>query len=183
VTRVKLFAGIELPDGVRKKCIAIAQRLRDSGLDARYEAPEKLHVTVAFLGWVDPEQIEAIRAALERAAQSSPPFEMTMDKLGAFPHERRPRVVWLGSRSQSACFKNLARTARTEFESLGFSFDKGALAHVTLARVKGGDAHLPTLEIAPMRVEVGALTLFESIPAERTTRYEVRAQYPLKPPP
>ena len=181
MTRVKLFAGIELSDAVREKCVTIVKRLRDSGLDARFEAPGKLHITVAFLGWVDSEQIEPIRFALDRAAQSSAPFEMRLDKIGAFPHERRPRVVWLGSRTQSEDFKTLARTTRSEFESLGFSFDKDALAHITLARVKGGDAHLPALDIQPVRLRVENLTLFESIPGKDMTRYEVRARYALKP--
>ncbi len=176
---LKLFAGIDLTANVRSACHDVANRLRDSGFDARFEALEKLHVTLAFLGWADLESVEAIRDTLNAVAQSVAPFDLTLDKLGAFPHERKPRVVWVGAREQGTAFRNLARAARKAYEALGFTFDKEAVAHVTIARVKGGNAHLPVLDLKPMKLAVRELTLFESIPAGRTTRYEVRARYPL----
>ena len=178
--KLKLFAGIDLNESVRAACHDVANRLRDSGFDVRFEAPEKLHITLAFLGWVDPESVEAVRDALNAVAQSIAPFNLPLDKIGAFPHERKPRVVWIGTREQGAAFRKLAQTIRKEYEALGFTFDKEAVAHVTIARVKGGKAHLPMLDLKPMKLAVRELTLFESIPAARTTRYEVRARYPLK---
>lgn len=178
--KLKLFSGIDLTPTVRAKCTDVAERLRASGLDARFEAPEKLHITVAFLGWVEPEAVEPVRDALDRTARSTSAFEMTLDKLGAFPHKRKPRIIWVGASEQDAAFRELSRSLRAAYEELGFHFEKETVAHVTLARVKGGDAHLPSLDITPMKLAIGELTLFESIPAERTTRYEVRARYPLK---
>lgn len=178
--RLKLFAGVDLDERVRGACSDVAERLRNAGFNARFEAPEKLHITLAFLGWVDPENVDAVREALTAVAQSIAPFELTLDKLGAFPHERKPRVVWVGAREQGAAFRTLTRSARTAYEALGFTFDKEAVAHVTIARVKRGEAHLPSLDIKPMKLTVRELTLFESIPTARTTRYEARARYPLK---
>lgn len=178
--RMKLFAGIALDERVRSECENVIKRLQRSGFDARFERAEKLHVTLAFLGWLDPEQIEGISEALASAAGQCAPFQMTFNKVGAFPHERRPRVVWIGACTQGAPFRNLAETVRDAYRKLGFSFDKPAVAHVTIARVKGGDVHLPALDLKPLKLHVAALTLFESIPAGPTTRYEVRARYPLK---
>jgi 2'-5' RNA ligase len=179
--RLKLFTGIDLTPTVRAKCSDVTERLRGSGLDARFEAPEKLHITLAFLGWVEPEAVEPVRNALARTAEATAPFDLTLDKLGAFPHERKPRVIWIGASVQGAAFRDLSRTLRAAYEALGFHFEKETIAHITLARVKGGDAHLPMLEIKPVKLSVRELTLFESIPAERTTRYEARARYPLNP--
>jgi 2'-5' RNA ligase len=179
--RPKLFAGIELDKRVRAQCAKVAARLLAQGIDARYEAPEKLHITVAFLGWVDAEQVGPIRDALDLAAGAVRPFTLTLDTLGAFPHERRPKIVWIGSRDQGAAYRALAYGARHAYEPLGFNFDKDAVAHVTLARIKGGRAHLPMLEIAPMHLHVTELALFESLPAGPTTRYEVRHRAPLNP--
>ncbi len=178
--RLKLFSGIDLTPTVRAKCCGVAERLRASALDARFEAPEKLHITLAFLGWVEPEAVEPVRNALAQTAQEIAPFDLTLDKLGAFPHERKPRVIWIGASEQDAAFRELSRTLRAAYEELGFHFEKESVAHITIARVKGGDAHLPSLDIQPMKLTVRELTLFESIPAGRTTRYEVRARYPLK---
>jgi len=180
VKKLKLFSAIDLTPTVRAKCAEVAERLRTSGLAARFEAPEKLHITLAFLDWVDAEAIEPVRDALARAAQDAAPFDLTLDKLGGFPHEGKPRVIWIGASEQGADFRELARSLRATYEGLGFHFEKETVAHVTLARVRGGDVHLPMLHIKPMKLAVRELTLFESIPGDRTTRYEVRARYPLK---
>lgn len=172
--RPKLFAGIELDKRVRTQCASVAARLAAQGVDARFEPAEKLHITLAFLGWVEPEQVEPIREALRAAANAAPPFTLSLERLGAFPHERRPKIVWIGSQDQGAPYRRLAYGARAAFEPLGFSFDKDAVAHVTIARVKGGRAHVPMLDIPPMHVHVTEIVLFESLPANGTTRYEVR---------
>jgi RNA 2',3'-cyclic 3'-phosphodiesterase len=179
--RPKLFAGIELDKRVRTQCADVSARLAAHGLDARFEPAEKLHITVAFLGWVDPEQVGTIREILFDAANAAAPFTLTLDTIGAFPHERRPKIVWIGSRDQGAAYRRLAYGARAAFEQLGFAFDKDAVAHVTIARVKGGRAHLPMLDVKPMQVHVTEIALFESLPAGRTTRYEVRTRAPLNP--
>jgi 2'-5' RNA ligase len=178
--RLRLFAGIELDEKTRSACAAIGARLAACGLQARFEAPEKLHITLAFLGWVDPEQVEPIHDALQSIARSSPPFSITFDTIGAFPHERRPRIIWAGAQKQSPAFITLSRTAREIYGALGFSFEKDALMHVTLARVKGGNAHLPMLDLAPARMNVDHIALFESLPAGGTTRYEIRTRAALK---
>lgn len=179
--RPKLFAGIELDERVRSQCAKVTARLADHGLDARFEAAEKLHITLAFLGWVDPENVEPLRDGLHAAASAVRPFTLTLDTLGAFPHERRPKIIWIGARDQGAPYRLLASSVRRAYEPLGFSFDKDAVAHVTLARVKGGRAHLPMLEIPSMHLHVTKIALFESLPAGPTTRYEVRDRAALNP--
>lgn len=179
--RPKLFAGIELDERVRERCAEISARLQANGLDGRFDEPGKFHITLAFLGWVDPEQMDSIRDRLAAIAEAVPPFTLTLDKVSAFPNERRPKVVWLGAQDQGPAFRKLAYTARAAYEQLGFNFDKDAVAHVTLARVKGGRAHLPMLDVRPMHLHVTQIALFESIPAGNTTRYEVRSHAALNP--
>lgn len=172
--RPKLFAGIELDDRTRAWSAAIAARLRASAFPGRFEEPEKFHITLAFLGWVHPEQVEAIRDVVRFEATRAKPFTMTLDKIGAFPHERKPRIVWLGAHRQGEEFRRLSRGVQAAYERLGFTFTQDAVAHVTIARVKGGEAHLPALDVEPIDLPVTHLTLFESLPAQGTTRYEVR---------
>ena len=172
--RPKLFAGIELDERTRAACAAVSARLQDAAFPGRFEAAEKLHITLAFLGWVDAERVEAIRDTLRAVAQSQAPFDITLDRVGAFPHERRPRIVWIGSHDQGEGFRRVARAAQAAYAGMGFSFTQDAVAHVTIARVKEGRAHLPMLDIRPVRMRVSHISLFESLPAARTTRYEVR---------
>lgn len=172
---MRLFAGIDLDRTTRDACVHVQDRLRAASFDGRYEPREKLHVTLAFLGRVDEAHLADVEGILDDVAAHHSGFQLTLDKLGAFPHERRPRIAFVGSRSQGAAFRNLATALRERYAAMGFSFEDDVVAHVTIARVKGGSARpLPLLEIAPMRLRVAQLTLFESLRDKQTTRYVVR---------
>ena len=172
---MRLFAGIELDAATRARCTAVQDRLRATGLDARYEPGEKLHVTLAFLGRVDDAQISDVERVLDQTAGAHAPFALMLDKLGAFPHERRPRVIFIGARAQGAPFRMLANDLHTRYAALGFRFDDDAVAHVTIAHVKGGSTRpLPLLDVAPIELRIAQLALFESLPEGATTRYIVR---------
>ncbi len=172
---MRLFAGTELDTTTREACVQAQERLRAAAFDARYEPSEKLHVTLAFLGRVDQTQLADVENILDEVAKEYRGFELTLDKLGAFPHERRPRIIFVGSRAQGAEFRNLATLLRARYEDLGFTFDDDVVAHVTIARVKGGSSRpLPLLDIAPMQLRIVELALFESLPGAGTTRYVVR---------
>lgn len=150
----RLFVGIALRDAARTDCAAVSGDLRRTGFAARYEAPEKLHVTLAFLGFVEASRYDAVVRGLMAAASRSAPLAVTLDKLGAFPHERKPRVVYIGAREQGAAFRALAREVRVEYADLGFEFHTDPVAHVTIARVKERGAPLPSIEFGPIHLEV-----------------------------
>jgi 2'-5' RNA ligase len=171
----RLFVGIELDGGARRKCAGVSEELRRTGFAARYESPEKLHVTLAFLGFVERARSDEIVAALRDAARATQPFAVTLDKVGAFPHERKPRVVYVGAREQGAAFRALAKRVRSKYAELGFEFKNDAVAHVTIARVKESKRPLPLIELAPISVPLREIALFESLPdpANNTSRYEI----------
>ncbi len=170
----KLFVGIELDAESRLACAAASERLRKTGFAAKYEAAEKLHVTLAFLGYVEPSGCANVVETLAAAAKTAA-FSVTLDKVGAFPHERRPRVVFIGALEQGAQFRTLAERVRDAYASLGFEFKDDAVAHVTIARVKAPQRPLPSIEVAPIPLRIERLTLFESLPdrEHNTSRYEI----------
>jgi 2'-5' RNA ligase len=178
----RLFVGIQLDDAARAACASISEGLQRTGFAAKYESPEKLHVTLAFLGNVGAGQYDAVAATLERVATQNAPFALTLDRIGAFPHERKPRVVYVGTREQGAPFRKLAQSVRGSYVSLGFQFDEDPIAHVTIARVKDPRAPLRSVEFAPVAFEVGSLSLFESLfdPKVNTSRYQVARVAPLR---
>lgn len=169
----RLFVGIELDASVRDACAVVSEEVRRTGFAARYEAPEKLHVTLAFLGYVAAERYAGVVRSLA-AAGSAAPFAVTLDKLGGFPHERRPRIAYVGAREQGAPFRALCQSVRAAYGALGFEFGNDAVAHVTIARVKAPARPLPLVEFPPIPLSIERLTLFESLPdrANNTSRYE-----------
>jgi len=179
---VRLFAGIELDGATRAACGAVIEELARSGFAAKFEGLEKLHVTLAFLGNVEAGRHPEIVRVMDAAAEATAPFEVPFDKVGAFPHERKPRIVYVGAREQGRDYRLLSARLRGGYAELGFGFNDDAVAHVTVARVKEPRRPLPLIDVAPVTLPVFRLTLFESVhdKEKNTSRYVVSATSELR---
>jgi RNA 2',3'-cyclic 3'-phosphodiesterase len=170
--KLRLFAAIEIDETVRSLAQNAARSLVAAGVVGKFELPEKMHVTVAFLGSTPESNLPVVVLALKDASSLCHPFTVDFDRLGAFPNERRPRVVWIGPSQENIAFAACACHVREAFARLGFSFEHDASAHITICRPKFVPLRrLPALGTSAT-LHVRGLTLFRSIPAGRTTRYE-----------
>jgi 2'-5' RNA ligase len=86
----RLFVGIGLPEAVRHDIATLMRRLEG----VRWTPPENLHLTLRFLGDVDPERQQQMEAAL--AAVRVEPFVLPVEGVGVFPTRGPARVVWVG---------------------------------------------------------------------------------------
>jgi RNA 2',3'-cyclic 3'-phosphodiesterase len=111
------------------------------GLDVRWIAPQNLHVTLAFLGQVTEPMVEAIEDGLEPITRKLAPFELVAKGLGVFPDAAQPRVVWVGLEDPGGSLVRLHFAVSEVLGRMGFSLDDTPFrSHVTIGRVKGGDA-------------------------------------------
>jgi RNA 2',3'-cyclic 3'-phosphodiesterase len=174
---MRLFAGIEINDAVRALAAEAIAALHTSGAPLRFERPEKMHVTLAFLGSTPPEKLDAVVAALAAGAAAQKRFALRFDRVGAFPNESRPRVIWLGCSDPGEAFTACERGVRGALAPLGYRFDSDAVAHVTLCRAKPPLRGMPHVGIEQgASLDVSSVCLFESLQEGRTTRYVIRAQ-------
>lgn len=178
-TRLRLFVAADLDEVARAACAGVAERLRAKDFPGKWVPPQNYHLTIAFLGSVDVGRVDDVRAAVRRAAMRLAPLDVPLDAVGAFPTERRARVAWVGSSARLPAFGTVCGVVRSELAVLGFSFDRHADAHVTLAR-SDGRAALPAVappHVSPLHVD--ALTIYRSITAPSGARYEALERIPL----
>src|SRR5919202_5112379 len=99
----RTFCAVELPDGVKSRVAEHVRRLRDGfpRVRASWERPEKLHITLKFLGEIEPSRVEALSLAAERAARQINSFTLSIEGAGAFPPRGLPRVLWLGIKDET----------------------------------------------------------------------------------
>jgi len=159
------------------------------GLPAcRPVASENLHVTVRFLGEVGPERLQETARALWAAAESVPAGRLRIYGFGAFPHLRRPRVVWAGVEDPEGCTAPLERVVSAALVPLGHPpEDRDWTPHVTVARL--GDPRKLGVRarvfVAPPEAPIGSwfeatdLTLFESELGPGGPTYRVVERFPL----
>jgi 2'-5' RNA ligase len=170
--RRRLFIAAALDDEARHACAMVGERLRAKGFGGRFVAPGNYHLTVAFLGGIEEARITAISEALRALARTLPTPLIPLERVGAFPGPRRPRVVWVGPERPVPEFGTLCGVVRSALVALGFSFDPHADPHVTIAR---SDGHFPLPNVAapsipPLRID--ALTLYESRTLPEGAQYE-----------
>ncbi len=131
-------------------------------------------MTLAFLGWVDAARLAPIAQTVRKIAAANGPFALRLDKVSAFPNERRPRVVWVGTRKPHPDYRALSTALRVRFRERGFEFETDSVAHVTLCRLKTFDTPLPSIwDVRPIEIAVREIALFQSLQAAQTTRYEI----------
>ena len=139
---MRVFVSIDLPDRLADAVADAQGRFVDAdGL--RFVDPENAHLTLCFLGDVDPDRQDGIEAALERAVDDAgvAPFELRVGGFGVFPTLDYISVVWAGVREGAGVVETtrLNRAVERELEALGFEADGHTFTpHVTLARM--GDA-------------------------------------------
>lgn len=176
----RLFAAIQLDDEARAFGARAIAALERAQIDGRFERLEKLHVTLAFFGTVEEGRIGDFSAALGRAAQACPAFSLRLDCIRAFPDERRPRLLWLGSSRQQPAYEHLMARMREAFAGLWSQPHADDVPHVTVCRLRRPLRAMPRVgSIGHVDLPVDAVVLFESLPDQGTTRYEVRFIAPL----
>jgi 2'-5' RNA ligase len=136
---LRIFCAVEMPDELRSRVAERVRRLRSEFPDVRasWEKPEKLHITLKFLGDVESARVEALSSAAARTAASLEPFELTIDEPGTFPSQGQPRVLWLGIVDASGRLAHMQRALEAECAADGFERESRAFRpHLTLARVR-----------------------------------------------
>ena len=137
---IRAFIAIELPDPV-KAAISGIQTAMHSGEhpSVKWVNPEGVHLTLKFLGNIDPELTPDIGSAMSQAAAGLGPIRLQLSELGVFPNLRAPRVVWVGLEGDIPTLRTLHRQLENRMADLGFAPEGRAFSpHLTLGRVRQG---------------------------------------------
>ncbi|MCM2326342.1 MAG: RNA 2',3'-cyclic phosphodiesterase [Lysobacter sp.] len=161
------------PDAAARAALGRLAAEVSSRTGGRPVAAAKLHLTLVFLGEVDPARIPALASAAQGVAAEA--FDLALDRLGAFA---RARVAWAGCERPPE--KLLAMQAQLErrVRDAGFApDDRPYAAHLTLAR--RARAPLAPERVDPVTWRVATFALVESVPGEGT--YRTLAEWALEP--
>lgn len=189
--RARLFVALDLPDDAR--AALVEWRLRAFGDPAlRLVAPEALHVTLVFLGYVPESDLERVAGALPEGAR-----QPLLQAIGVKPlPPRRPRLVALDLADQGGDAARIQNAVADALRAEGL-YEPEARAwwpHVTLARVrKGARLGAGALDAAQSALDAraasgpsirspwrpSAITLYRSRLSPKGARYEPLARVAL----
>jgi len=125
----------EIAGGVRR----IQGGLRERTAGVSWVRPEGIHLTLKFLGEVDPGRVEGIASRAEQGVKAIAPFTIGIRGCGGFPNPRNPRVIWIGVDDPSGQLKELQAQVEQGMEEMGFTREARAYTpHLTIGRLRSG---------------------------------------------
>ena len=172
---IRCFIAVELEESVKGELgrlqKRLAKRLRGNEFGINWVKPERIHLTLKFLGEVDETLVPEICSAVSEAAEHFSQFEIELSGLGCFPPNNRPaRVLWAGITTEGEVLGELAGAIDTNLGVLDFEPERRKFSpHLTLARIKqpnAGKAVRNLVEKEAVEIiagqSVGEITVFQS---------------------
>jgi RNA 2',3'-cyclic 3'-phosphodiesterase len=173
---MRLFVGTGLPTKIGERLVRAAHGLLPAeagkSTGVRWTRPGNLHLTLSFLGQVEPARLKPIQQSL--AAR----LEIELGGVGAFPGILHARV------RPSAPLLAFAEQVIASMERCGFPREQRPFfPHVTLARTKRKISLQPSCGDDPafrQAFAVDEFLLYQSLTGPEGSYYEVLAAFPLQ---
>ena len=147
---LRVFIALSIPQSAKSVLGTVVQHLvgQVSG-EVRWVNLDGIHLTLKFLGNVNPAQIEGVAEAMRQAPLGASSLRILLSGLGMFPNEERPRVIWAGVQGDLNSLGKLQARIDDEVSRLGFSRERRPFSpHLTLGRVRDKTANAIRLRIS-----------------------------------
>jgi RNA 2',3'-cyclic 3'-phosphodiesterase len=138
-------------------------------------AMENFHITLAFLGHINPLQQQALEQLINRMT-FCPAFCVKLNTVGHFP---KAKVLWLGCSPVPQSLATLAAQLRVQALGAGIAMPEQVYhPHLSLYR-KCPMLLSPSLPSVPFELGIRAFHLYESESGDQGVRYLIRRTWPL----
>jgi len=172
---LRLFFAIEVPVETRNEIARFGETLDRSWKPSR---SQQLHITLAFMGEVSPDNLSEVVLAGEEVAREIAAFNVSISDTEVFPESGEPRVLYAKVDGGQPFF-DLANGLR---QKLGAMADnKKVKPHLTLARARGDRPARKVLRKFKGNWPVAEFVLFKSTLTPEGARHEVIKKFNLKP--
>jgi 2'-5' RNA ligase len=135
---IRTFLAFDIEDKrIVRRITDVQGMLGNSRADLKLVKPQNIHLTIRFLGEIQPHMVDAVYEEMKQVTFST--FDVELRGLGVFPKLNYPRVAWAGIKEGADKLTDVFEQLEPRLRGLGFTPDnKGFSPHLTLARVRGG---------------------------------------------
>jgi 2'-5' RNA ligase len=186
---VRLFVALEISDTVRSHVAdlieTLSERMGAAAAGVGWVPPDRLHLTLLFIGHVDASTATDIQSRLSQPYDLEP-FTIEFRGLGLFPPAGQPRVIWVGIERGSADVQRLHVETLRRLDGVPFRREPRPFsAHLTLGRFREpGPARVrrELLAVRPPKIgrcTIEAVTLYQSRLSPKGPTYVPLKRVPL----
>jgi 2'-5' RNA ligase len=181
---IRLFVALKIPDEIRKEIFNYCYALAENTLHYRWEAKEKVHLTLKFIGEVKEEFLQQITDELDFVKNYSS-FNCTISKFGFFFRDNDARILWCNLETDESII-SLVDQLNDRLKKYDIEVEKRKFkGHLTLLRIKErvSDKFIKRfLEYSfdPIKFNSNQIALIQSVLKPSGSEYEVLKIYELK---
>ena len=164
-----------LPEIAAARVFEALAEVRTLHPQVKWLPPNKLHLTLVFLGQTEPERVEALAQATARMAAGHEPFDVVTGDAGGKLGGKRGGVIWLRLAKGGHEVAQLSLDLDHAIGSGTYTATSGPRPHLTVARHVTAAA-LEDLRVVASQVILGwtvdRIVLFRSHTDPAGSRYE-----------
>lgn len=182
----RIFVAVDISEEARRKAADYITKLR-GGEPARgisWVHPDKLHLTLRFIGNCDEDEMRKVLSSAQFAAENSGPITLYISGTGVFPNAKRARVLWLGVGGE---VDKMAKTTDIFNKAYGSKSEHEVFKpHVTIARVRDATKNSKIISqhinsrFEPVGFMVSDVVVYESELHPKGSVYSAMARYILR---
>ena len=135
---IRVFIALDISEAARSALSGTVDHLRTAiPRGVRWVDPQGIHLTLKFLGNINPVLTDGILESLCRIGEESYKFSLSLAGLGVFPNQREPRVLWAGLEGEMEPLAVLHEKVETAMADQGFTRERRDFnPHLTIGRVR-----------------------------------------------
>jgi 2'-5' RNA ligase len=181
---IRLFVALEIPDDVKLEIFKHCHTVANNSLDYRWEAREKVHLTLKFIGDVKEDILPLIFDELEFVKNYSS-FACTISKFGFFFRNNEAKILWCNLETDESIIK-LTDELNQHLEKYDIEIEKRKFkGHLTLLRIRnkiseGFIKKIKEYSFNPIEFNAGNIMLVKSVLKPTGSEYKILKKYELK---
>lgn len=180
---VRTFLSLNLDDSVRERISVIQDKLRFElkGHNIKWENPEKMHLTLRFLGNIDEDRVDSLAGKLAKIEAGFSEIGFETGGIGFFPNAKRPNVVFVQLCESGNRSGILVKHIDSVILDFGITPDKDFVPHITLGRFRK-EGRMPVAGVTltdpeKFAVSFGSFFLMKSVMDFRGSTYSVVREF------
>jgi RNA 2',3'-cyclic 3'-phosphodiesterase len=185
----RLFISLDLPESVRREITILEARLDSLHLPLVMQEPEKLHLTLNFIGNYDKDATDNLASAVAQKVSGCAPFTLRPFFLETLYQKHDASLVYLGLTGDLTALQNLHDSLSQVLIPKKIPQPRRFLPHISIAKIKKADPVLTKkildqirdINFSPLtEFTADRLSLYQSILSQKGSTYRRLRQFMLK---
>jgi 2'-5' RNA ligase len=181
---IRLFVALKIPDEIRREIFNHCYTLAENPLHYRWEAKEKVHLTLKFIGEIKEELLQQIIDELDFVKNYSV-FDCIVSRFGFFFRDNEARILWCNLETDESII-SLVDELNVRLKKYDIEVEKRKFkGHLTLLRIKDrvSEKFIKRFKeylFDPIIFNANEIALIQSVLKPSGSEYKVLKIYELK---